>query len=162
MSQGLFYGGYKFGISLVTNGYSPLTPLLPKDSKTTQKLKDYKDTFFKDRFADKLEFDKVLTFDKDTSVFYSSTAHDEEQLVHLHVRNMDEFKNSNIKEYGMPCQYFCPAAVYEEHIDKQDNHTLKIHAQNCVHCKTCDIKTPNDGITWNTPYGGDGPQYQNM
>jgi len=162
MSQGLLYGGYKFGISLVTNGYSPLTPLLPRDSKTTKKLTEYNSKFFKDRFADKLEFDKILTFDKDTSVFYSGTAHDEEQLVHLHVKNMDEFKKSNIKEYGMPCQYFCPAAVYEERIDKQDNHTLKIHAENCVHCKTCDIKTPNDEITWSTPYGGDGPQYQNM
>ena len=162
MSQGLFYGGYKFGISLVTNGYSPLTPLLPKDSETTEKLKEYNGKLFKDRFADKLEFDKKLTFDKDTSVFYSGTTHDEEQLVHLHVKNMDEFQNSNIKEYGMPCQYFCPAAVYEEHIDKQNNHSLKIHAENCVHCKTCDIKTPNDEITWNTPYGGDGPQYQNM
>ncbi len=162
MSQGLFYGGYKFGIGLITNGYSPLTPKLEKDSKTTEKIKEYKGKTFKERFADKLNFDKILTFDKDTSVFYSGTAHDEEQMVHLHVKNMDEFSKLNISEYGMPCQYFCPAAVYEEHIDKANNHSLKIHAENCVHCKTCDIKTPNDAITWNTPYGGDGPQYQNM
>jgi len=162
MSEGFFIGAFKFGIQLITNGFCLLTPNVYQDRRNTKKLSQFKDILSKDKFADKLKFDKKLTFDKDTSVFFSRTSHDEEQPIHLQVKDMDTFENSNIKEYGMPCHYFCPAAVYEEHIDKQDNHTLKIHAENCVHCKTCDIKTPNDEITWNVPYGGDGPQYQNM
>ena len=162
MSEGLFVGGFKFGIQLITNGFCLLTPHMKRDSLYTQKLSDFKSKPFKERFADKLEFDKKLSFDKDSSVFYSGTHHDEEQPTHLVVKDMENFSKININEYGMPCQYFCPAAVYEEHVDKDGSHSLKIHAENCVHCKTCDIKTPNDAITWNTPYGGDGPQYQNM
>jgi electron-transferring-flavoprotein dehydrogenase len=162
MSEGLFIGAFKFGIQLITNGFCLLTPNVYQDYRSTKKLSEFKDILFKDKFTDKLKFDKKLTFDKDTSVFFSGTTHDEEQPIHLHVKNMNEFEKSNIKEYGMPSQYFCPAAVYEEHIDKKEIHSLKIHAENCVHCKTCDIKTPNDEITWNVPYGGDGPQYQNM
>ncbi len=162
MSEGLFIGGFKFGIQLITNGFCLLTPHLQKDSLSTKKIKDFSGKFFKERFKGKLEFDKKLTFDKDSSVFYSGTHHDEEQPCHLVVKDMDEFKRININEYGMPCQHFCPAAVYEEHIDKNGEHSLKIHPENCIHCKTCDIKTPNDAITWNPPYGGDGPQYQNM
>ena len=162
MNEGLFIGGFKFGIQLITNGFCLLTPHMKKDSLSTKKISEFKDIPFKERFADKLEFDKKLTFDKDSSVFYSGTHHDEEQPTHLVVEDLDKFSKININQYGMPCQYFCPAAVYEEHIDKDGNHSLKIHAENCVHCKTCDIKTPNDAITWNTPYGGDGPQYQNM
>ena len=162
MSGGLFVGGFKFGIQLITNGFCLLTPHLQKDSLATQKITDFKRKPFKERFKEKLDFDKKLTFDKDSSVFYSGTHHDEEQPCHLVVRDMDEFKKINIEKYGMPCQHFCPAAVYEEHIDKNGTHSLKIHPENCIHCKTCDIKTPNDAITWNPPYGGDGPQYQNM
>ncbi len=162
MSEGLFVGGLKFGVQLITNGFCLLTPHLQKDSMHTQKLKEFKGTLFKERFKGKLDFDKKLTFDKDSSVFYSGTHHDEDQPCHLVVKDMDSFSKSNIAEYGMPCQYFCPAAVYEEHIDKSGKHSLKIHPENCIHCKTCDIKTPNDAITWNPPYGGDGPQYQNM
>lgn len=162
MSQGLFTGGLKFGVGLITKGFCLLTPNMRKDSLSTKKLFNFKDTFFINRFADKLKFDEVLTFDKDSSVFYSGTSHDENQPTHLVVKDMEKFTKSNIKEYGMPCQYFCPAGVYEEYIDKEGNSSLKIHAENCVHCKTCDIKTPNDAITWNPPYGGDGPKYQNM
>ena len=162
MSEGLFVGGFKFGIQLITNGFCLLTPHLQKDSLSTKKIKDFRGKFFKERFKGKLEFDKKLTFDKDSSVFYSGTHHDEEQPCHLVIKDMDEFKRININEYGMPCQHFCPAAVYEEHVDKNGEHSLKIHPENCIHCKTCDIKTPNDAITWNPPYGGDGPQYQNM
>ncbi len=162
MSKGLFTGGLKFGVQLLTNGFCPLAPHLKKDSLTTERLSDFKGRFFKDRFERKLDFDKILTFDKESSVFYSGTSHNEEQPIHLVVKDMKIFVKSNIKEYGLPSQHFCPAKVYEEHIDKNGNHSLKIHAENCVHCKTCDIKTPNDAITWNPPYGGDGPKYQNM
>lgn len=86
--------------------------------------------------------------------------HDEEQLVHLVVDQ--ERMAKNIKEYGAPCQHFCPAEVYELHKDKSGHEELRIHAENCVHCKTCDIKSPNDAIVWVPPYGGDGPQYEYM
>jgi electron-transferring-flavoprotein dehydrogenase len=103
-----------------------------------------------------------LTFDKDTCVFYSGTFHEEMQPIHLHVENPESFSEINIKQYGIAGQYFCPADVYEEYVDKKGNRTLKIHSESCVHCKTCDIKAPNNAITWTTPYGADGPQYQNM
>ncbi len=162
MSEGLFVGGFKFGIQLLTNGFCLLTPHLHKDSQCTKKISEFAGKHFKQRFAGKLDHDKILTFDKDSSVFYSGTSHDEEQPCHLIVKDMDEFSRINIEQYGMPCQYFCPAGVYEEHKSKEGKRGLKIHAENCVHCKTCDIKTPNDAITWNTPYGGDGPKYQSM
>ena len=88
--------------------------------------------------------------------------HDEEQIIHLAINDKDIFEKINMKEYGTPCQYFCPAEVYEVHVDKEGNESLRIHAENCVHCKTCDIKSPNGGITWTTPYGGDGPDYSMM
>lgn len=162
MTQGLLIGGIKFGVQLLTKGACLFVPKLKQDNATLKKTYEYKGVAFKKRFAGKLEYDKKLTFDKDTSVFYSGTFHEEHQPVHLHVENPESFSEINIKQYGMACQYFCPADVYEEIVDKCGNHTLKIHAENCVHCKTCDIKAPNNAITWMTPYGADGPQYQNM
>lgn len=162
MTQGLYVGSLKFGIQLLTNGACFFTPKLESDNVASKKVSEYKGIPFKKRFEDKLHFDKKLTFDKATSVFYSGTHHDEEQPVHLHVNDIEDFNEVNIKQYGTSCQYFCPADVYEEHTDKEGKPSLKIHAENCVHCKTCDIKAPNSAITWMTPYGGDGPQYQNL
>ncbi|MDD2384134.1 MAG: electron-transfer flavoprotein:ubiquinone oxidoreductase [Sulfurospirillaceae bacterium] len=162
MSEGIFVGGLKFGIQLLTNGACLFTPKLKRDNLTLKRLLSFRGTPFAKRFKGKLDVDKKLTFNKVTSVFYSGTQHDEVQLVHLHVKNNYEFIELNMKQYGTPCQHFCPAEVYEEHRDKEGKLSLKIHAENCVHCKTCDIKAPNDAITWMTPYGGDGPQYQNM
>ncbi len=161
MTQGVFLGGLKFGIGLLTKGCCLSIPKLKRDNQTLKTLSTYNAEFFKERFSSKLVFDKKLTFDKDTSVFYSGVNHEEDQPVHLIVNSEKNLKK-NIEEYGLPCQYFCPADVYEEYIDKKGNHTLKIHAENCVHCKTCDIKAPNSVITWTPPYGGDGPEYQNM
>lgn len=162
MTQGLYIGTLKFGMQLLTNGACFLAPKLKHDNEALQTLAEYKGIPFQKRFAGKLEADKKLTFDKVTSVFYSGTHHDEEQPIHLHVADIKDFSEINIKKYGTTCQYFCPADVYEQHVDKDGNLSLKIHAENCVHCKTCDIKAPNSAITWMTPYGGDGPQYQNM
>ncbi|MDD3342739.1 MAG: electron transfer flavoprotein-ubiquinone oxidoreductase [Sulfurospirillaceae bacterium] len=162
MSEGMVVGALKFGVQLVTNGACLLTPKLKRDNLTLQKITEFHDTPFAQRFEGKLESDKKLTFNKVTSVFYSGTQHDEEQPVHLQIADMNAFREINMKQYGTACQYFCPADVYEEHHDREGNLSLKIHAENCVHCKTCDIKAPNSAITWMTPYGGDGPQYQNM
>ena len=162
MQEGMLVGGLKMGIQLVTGGACLIVPKVEADMDTTKKLSEYKGIKFKDRFAGKLEFDKKLTFDKVTDVYYSKAMHDEHQPPHLVVNNPEEFQKVNIEQYGLAEEAFCPAEVYELHIDKEGNKTLRLHAENCVHCKTCDIKSPNGGITWTTPYGGDGPEYNYM
>jgi len=80
----------------------------------------------------------------------------------LLIKDREEFSAINIEQYGAPCQYFCPAEVYELHVDKTGKKEIRIHAENCLHCKTCDIKSPERGITWTVPNGDNGPEYQNM
>ena len=108
----------------------------------------------------KLAEDGVLTFDKLTDVYSSGTEHEEDQPCHLVVQNLDVCHERCAKEYGNPCQHFCPAAVYEMEPDAEGNERLKINASNCVHCKTCDIMDPYKNINWVTPEGGGGPSYQ--
>jgi electron-transferring-flavoprotein dehydrogenase len=139
-----------------------MVPDVKEDYLDTKKLADFDKIPFAQRFAGKLDFDKKLTFDKVTSVYQSKAMHDEMQPVHLVINNEAEFQASNIEEYGLSCASFCPAEVYELHTDKEGKKSLRLHAENCVHCKTCDIKSPNGGITWTTPYGGDGPEYNYM
>jgi electron-transferring-flavoprotein dehydrogenase len=105
--------------------------------------------------------DGQLTFDKLSSVFLSNTNHEEDQPVHLIVRDMDLQKRSEHDVYAGPSQRYCPAGVYEWVEDGGEPRFL-INAQNCVHCKTCDIKDPNRNITWVPPEGGGGPNYPNM
>ncbi|MEA3419394.1 MAG: electron-transfer flavoprotein:ubiquinone oxidoreductase [Campylobacterota bacterium] len=162
MNDGMILGGLKMGVQMVTGGTCLFVPEVHSDADETQKLSEYKGVPFAERFAGKLDFDKKLTFDKVTGVYYSKAMHDEVQPVHLVVNNEAEFQASNIEEYGLSCAAFCPAEVYELHIDKEGAKSLRLHAENCVHCKTCDIKSPNGGITWTTPYGGDGPDYDYM
>ena len=108
--------------------------------------------------------DNVLTFDKLTDVFNSGTMHDEDQPAHLHVADTKICADRCTVEFGNPCQYFCPAKVYEPHFT-QNNGTvegkLQINFSNCVHCKTCDIMDPYQIITWVPPQGGEGPVYTN-
>ncbi|WP_324170529.1 electron-transfer flavoprotein:ubiquinone oxidoreductase [Sulfurimonas sp.] len=163
MQDGMVIGGLKIGLQLVTGGACLMVPQTEDDFKTTKKLSEFSKQPFKERFGSKLEYDKKLTFDKVTTVYYSKAMHDEVQVPHLVVNNPEQFKSSNIEEYGLPCASMCPAEVYELHIDKKSgDKSLRLHAENCVHCKTCDIKSPNSGITWTTPYGGDGPDYNMM
>ncbi|MFB9951302.1 electron transfer flavoprotein-ubiquinone oxidoreductase [Rhizobium puerariae] len=105
--------------------------------------------------------DGVLTFDRLSSVFLSNTNHEEDQPVHLKVRDMELQKRSELEVYGGPSTRYCPAGVYEW-VDKDGEPAFVINAQNCVHCKTCDIKDPNQNIDWVPPQGGEGPLYQNM
>ena len=161
--KGIIPGGLHFGTQLITGGAGFCGRLKTHtDSDATKKVSEYKGKPFKERFKDKLEFDKVLTFDKVTDVFYSGTNHDEQQIPHLHINNPNTFNSVNIKEYDAPCQYFCPAEVYEIHTDKNGHQELRLHSENCLHCKTCDIKEVADGITWVVPNGGNGPEYKSM
>ena len=108
-------------------------------------------------------FDKELTFDKVTDVFYGAVAHDEDQPSHLHVLDTEICATRCTEEYGNPCQRFCPAAVYEmEENAATGRRELKVNFSNCVHCKTCDIADPYQIINWVTPEGGGGPNYKGM
>ncbi|HVO14775.1 MAG TPA: 4Fe-4S dicluster domain-containing protein, partial [Alphaproteobacteria bacterium] len=107
--------------------------------------------------------DGKITFDKLSSVFISNTNHEENQPVHLVLADPRIAIDVNLKLYDTPEQRYCPAGVYEiVRDDSGANPRLQINAQNCVHCKTCDIKDPKQNITWVTPEGSGGPNYPNM
>ena len=106
--------------------------------------------------------DGVLTFDRLSSVFVSNTNHEEDQPVHLTLKDADIPTAINLPVYAGPEQRYCPAGVYEFVEDESGSPRLQINAQNCVHCKTCDIKDPTQNINWVTPEGGGGPNYPNM
>jgi electron-transferring-flavoprotein dehydrogenase len=105
--------------------------------------------------------DGVLTFDKLSSVFLSNTNHEEDQPPHLVVKDMALQKASELGVFAGPSARYCPAGVYEWVDDGADKRFV-INAQNCVHCKTCDVKDPNLNITWVPPEGSGGPNYPNM
>jgi electron-transferring-flavoprotein dehydrogenase len=106
--------------------------------------------------------DGVLTFDKMSSVFLSATNHEEDQPVHLKVTDLALQKSSEYERYAGPSARYCPAGVYEWIEEDGAEPRFQINAQNCVHCKTCDIKDPEQNITWVPPEGGGGPSYPNM
>jgi electron-transferring-flavoprotein dehydrogenase len=107
--------------------------------------------------------DGEISFDRLTSVSFSSTNHEEDQPVHLRLAQESVAIDVNLAEYDAPEQRYCPAGVYEiVRDDDGSNPRLQINGQNCVHCKTCDIKDPRQNITWVTPEGGGGPNYPNM
>ncbi len=105
--------------------------------------------------------DGKLSFDKLSSVFLSNTNHDEDQPCHLRLKDPAIPIGTNLPMYAEPAQRYCPAGVYEV-LGEGENARFQINAQNCVHCKTCDIKDPSQNITWVTPEGGGGPNYPNM
>ncbi len=108
------------------------------------------------------KYDGKLSFDKASSVFMSNTNHEEDQPCHLVLSDADLPINKNLSLYDEPAQRYCPAGVYEV-VDSEDgSKKFQINAQNCVHCKTCDIKEPSQNINWVTPEGAGGPNYPNM
>ena len=114
--------------------------------------------------AKKIDYPKpdgVITFDKLTNVSFSSTYHEENQPVHLKLTDEKIPIDTNLAIYDSPEQRYCPAGVYEI-INESGNSRLQINAQNCIHCKTCDIKDPSQNINWITPEGGGGPNYTGM
>lgn len=113
---------------------------------------------------DEFRPDKTLTFDKLTDVYFSGAQHEQDQPCHLRVADTDVCATKCVVEYGNPCQRFCPAHVYEMVDDgaKPHGRKLQINAENCVHCKTCDVADPYAIITWVPPEGGGGPNYAGM
>ena len=159
--NGMVAGMFHFVTQFVTGGAGLFGKLKTHSDSQATKMVDEVGKTFKEKSAD-FEFDKVLTFDKVTDVYFSGALHDETQVPHLQINNPKSYKMYNIKEFDAPCQYYCPAEVYELHTDKSGNQELRVHFENCLHCKSCDIKEPVDGITWNVPNGGNGPEYKNM
>jgi len=126
------------------------------DAESTGLAKDHKPIVYP-------KPDGVLSFDKLSSVFLSNTNHDENQPAHLRLRDPSVPISVNLPKYGEPARLYCPAGVYEVlYDDNGQNPKFQINFQNCVHCKTCDIKDPSQNIDWTTPQGGDGPNYPNM
>jgi electron-transferring-flavoprotein dehydrogenase len=125
------------------------------DAESTGNAKDYKPIVYP-------KPDGVLSFDKLSSVFLSNTNHDENQPAHLKLKDPNVPIQVNLPRFGEPARLYCPAGVYEVLYDNGQNPRFQINFQNCVHCKTCDIKDPSQNIVWTTPQGGDGPNYPNM
>jgi len=158
MSKGLYTGTLMVGIDqIVFGGKAPWT--LHHDHADHETLR-------KKSEVAPIQYPKpdgVLTFDRLSSVFISNTNHEENQPVHLTLKDANVPVNVNLELYDAPEQRYCPAGVYEIVRDGEGlNPRLQINAQNCVHCKTCDIKDPTQNINWVVPEGGGGPNYPNM
>ena len=157
MSKGLWTGTLMFGIDQVLlRGKAPWTLHNTADHLKLKPAAECKS----------IDYDKpdgVLTFDRLSSVFLSNTNHEEDQPCHLRLKNPDVPIRTNLALYDAPEQRYCPAGVYEIVPDESgSNPRLQINSQNCVHCKTCDIKDPTQNITWVVPQGGEGPIYTQM
>jgi electron-transferring-flavoprotein dehydrogenase len=154
---GVGLGGLDMWLRTILFGWSPLGTL--KHGKP-----DYA-SLKKARDATPITYPKpdgVLTFDKLTSVSFSATNHEEDQPVHLRLTDPHIPIDVNLPEYAEPAQRYCPAGVYEVVRNDAGQPLFQINAQNCVHCKTCDIKDPSQNITWVCPEGGGGPNYAEM
>jgi len=106
--------------------------------------------------------DNIISFDKLSSVFLSNTNHEEDQPNHLMLKDRDLPITYNYPVFDEPAQRYCPAGVYEVLTCSDGSRKFQINAQNCIHCKTCDIKEPSQNINWTAPEGGGGPNYPNM
>ena len=157
MSKGLYIGTVMTGIDqLLFKGKAPWT-LRHKhaDHECLRPASEFKPIVYP-------KPDGKLTFDKLSSVFISNTNHAEDQPVHLTLKNPAIPVDVNLAKFAGPEQRYCPAGVYEFVKTDEGKDRLQINAQNCVHCKTCDIKDPTQNIVWVTPEGGGGPNYPNM
>jgi electron-transferring-flavoprotein dehydrogenase len=152
-SLGMISGGRGFGLHDKLSGHAGHERMVKITEREPRAL------------AKRVIPDNVLTFDKLTDVFNSGTLHEEDQPAHLHVADTAICADRCTAEYGNPCQYFCPAKVYEPMFatgtDGAVEGRLQINFTNCVHCKTCDIMDPYQIITWVPPQGGEGPVYTN-
>lgn len=152
---GLFIGLLNAALETLTRGLTPWTLKNHADHSSTGILAHHQKIAYP-------KPDGIITFDRLTSVQLSNTNHEEEQPCHLKLRDPTIPISVNYPMYGEPAQYYCPAGVYELVNDENGQKKLQINAQNCVHCKTCDIKDPSQNIDWCVPQGGGGPNYGNM
>jgi len=156
---GLWTGLVHAGFQFISGGRGLVDPM-----RTRAGYQDYEKLSGRGESVEsptRFKGDGQLTFDRLTDVYHSGTRHDEDQPCHLVVLEPNVCGDRCVREYGNPCQYFCPAAVYEMVREKGETR-LKINAANCVHCKTCDIADPYQIIQWVPPEGGGGPNYEGM
>ncbi|HVB35097.1 MAG TPA: electron transfer flavoprotein-ubiquinone oxidoreductase [Patescibacteria group bacterium] len=155
--KGLWPGLFQAGLQMVTGGRGLVDPIrVAPGHLEYQKLSGNQW-----KPLERYRGDGALTFDVLTDLYHSGTRHDDDQPCHLHVLEPDICVTRCVAEYGNPCQYFCPAMVYEM-VREDEKLRLKINAANCVHCKTCDIADPYQIIVWVPPEGGGGPDYEGM
>ncbi len=156
---GTLLGGIDMQITALFGGWSPWGTVShgKTDAASTEEASKHRPIAYP-------KPDGVLSFDKLSSVFVSNTNHEEEQPAHLKLLDPSVPISVNLPRYGEPARLYCPAGVYEVlyDADGRSNPRFQINAQNCVHCKTCDIKDPSQNIVWTTPQGGGGPNYPNM
>ena len=155
--NGLFSGLINAGMGLVSGGRG--WGFKNRISSESGHLKLGKGKF-ENRYNE-LNFDGKYLFDKVTDVYHSATAHEEDQVPHLHVLDPDVCVTKCAEEFGNPCENFCPADVYEM-VEEGESRKLQINFSNCVHCKACDIMDPYQIIDWVPPEGGDGPTWVNL
>ena len=153
---GTMYGGAEMWLNSLGLGF--LTPWTLKHKKADFETLNPADQCRKIEYP---KADGVLTFDRLSSVFLSNTNHEEDQPVHLQLKDPSVPIAKTLPLYAEPAQRYCPAAVYEV-VEEPTGPRFQINAQNCVHCKTCDIKDPFQNINWVVPEGGGGPNYPNM
>ncbi|HMD43694.1 MAG TPA: electron transfer flavoprotein-ubiquinone oxidoreductase [Candidatus Acidoferrum sp.] len=154
-STGLLSGFIQSGLQQVTGGHGLIDPM-----RAHPGYEAYGHICGRPA-PERFKGDGKLTFDRLTDVYHSGTRHDDDQPCHLKVQDVNICATRCVEEYGNPCQYFCPAAVYEM-VKEGAGVRLKINAANCVHCKTCDIADPYQIIDWVVPEGGGGPNYEGM
>jgi electron-transferring-flavoprotein dehydrogenase len=153
--NGLLEGFFYSGLQQITGGAGIIDPMRAHAGHEA-----YRPIFGRPA-PERFKGDGKLTFDRLTDVYHSGTRHDEDQPCHLKVQDLNICSTRCVEEFGNPCQYFCPAAVYEM-VKEGNSQKLKINAANCVHCKTCDIADPYQIIDWVVPEGGGGPNYEGM
>jgi len=156
MMPSLILGGFDMWVANIT-GWNPLGTWKhgKSDALATGEAANYTP-------IDYPKADGTLSFDRLTSVSFSATNHEESQPCHLHLADPSIPISVNLPKFAEPAQRYCPAGVYEVIEEEGKEPRFQINFQNCVHCKTCDIKDPSGNITWTTPQGGDGPNYPNM
>ncbi len=156
MLPSLMLGGFDMWVANLT-GWNPLGTWKhgKSDAASTGEAANFKP-------IDYPKPDGTLSFDRLTNVSFSFTNHEESQPCHLHLADPDIPIEVNLPKYAEPAQRYCPAGVYEVIEEEGKEPRFQINFQNCVHCKTCDIKDPSQNITWTCPQGGDGPNYPNM
>ena len=156
---GVGLGGLDMWLTTLFGGFSPFGTLKhgKTDAEATEPASKHAPIVYP-------KPDGKLTFDKLSSVFLSNTNHEEDQPIHLRVSDIGLQHKSELAEFAGPSTRYCPAGVYEwlDDAGSPDGKRFQINAQNCVHCKTCDIKDPNQNIVWTTPEGGGGPNYPNL
>jgi electron-transferring-flavoprotein dehydrogenase len=156
MSKGLYLGTLMVGIEQKLLGGN-----VPWTIRQRKADYEYLEPAKLHQMIDYPKPDGKITFDRLSSVFISNTNHEENQPSHLTLKDQDVPVAINLDVYAGPEQRYCPAGVYE-YIEVEGKPKLQINAQNCVHCKTCDIKDPTQNIVWVAPEGGGGPNYSGM